>query len=154
MNWVLMPLRRFADFEGRSRRTEFWLFMLVVLVVQLLANYADSAARNPALIGRMRTAEALVTLIAAGPVAAVSVRRLHDVGRAGWWMLALAIPYAIWVLTVDGSAINSGALLVFAIAALGLLVMLVQPGTAGPNAFGDSPKAIDGEPVAGDDRPV
>ncbi len=141
MNWVTMPLRRFADFTGRSRRLEFWVFVLAVLLVQLLANYTDSAARNPALLGRMRTAEAVFTLAAMIPTAAVSVRRLHDIGHSGAWMLGLGVPYAIWLATADGSTINWAALLVFAGAALVLLVLLVQPGAAGPNPYGPDPKA-------------
>lgn len=149
MKWVVTPLRRFADFAGRSRRTEFWVFVLVVLVGQLLANYVDSAARNPALLGRMRSAEALFTLVALVPTAAVSVRRLHDLGRSGWWMVVLAVPYALWLATASGSAINSAALLAFAVAALVLLVLLVQPGQNGPNRYGHDPKADADAVVAG-----
>jgi uncharacterized membrane protein YhaH (DUF805 family) len=154
MNWILMPLRRFADFAGRSRRTEFWVFVLVVLVGQLLANYTDAAARSATLVGRMRMVEALYTLAVLVPTAAVSARRLHDVGRSGWWMLVFALPYFAWVVTANGSAINSAALIVFAVTALALLVLLVQPGTPGPNRYGESPKAATPEAVAEADRPV
>lgn len=151
MKWVISPLRRFADFAGRSRRMEFWVFVLMVLVGQLLANYTDALARAPALIGRLHTTEALFTLAALVPTAAVSVRRLHDLGRSGWWMLLLAVPYALWLATASGSAINSGALLIFAIAALGLLVVLVQPGDTSPNRYGDDPKAGTDAAVARDE---
>jgi uncharacterized membrane protein YhaH (DUF805 family) len=154
MKWVLQPIRRFADFAGRSRRTEFWVFVLVFLIGQLIANYVDVAAGSPLLIGRMYTIEALFTLGIMVPMAAVSVRRLHDVKRSGWWMLLLAVPYATWVLTVNGSAINSGALMLLAIAGLGLFALLVQPGTAGSNAYGDDPKGAVAETVAGGDPAV
>lgn len=152
MNWVTVPLRRFAEFKGRSRRTEFWVFILAILLGQLLANYVDAAAQAPTMLGRMRTVEAIFTLALLVPVAAVSVRRLHDIGRSGCWMLVLALPYATWLATTSGSAINSGALLVFAVAALGLMVLLVQPGTAGPNGYGADPKAA--TPVAADGSAV
>jgi len=152
MNWVMIPLRRSVDFSGRSRRTEFWVFALVVLTGQLLATYLDVALGSTALLGRMRTLEAIFTLALLVPISAVSVRRLHDTGRAGWWMLLLALPYVIWLATTNGSAVNSAALLAFALASLGLFVLLVQPGTAGENAYGEDPKGD--TPVADDKTAV
>jgi uncharacterized membrane protein YhaH (DUF805 family) len=154
MKWVVAPLRRFGDFMGRSRRTEFWVFVVVVLVGQLVANYVDLSAGTSALVGRMRTFEALFTIAVLIPVAAVSVRRMHDVGRSGWWMLLIAVPYTTWQATANGAALNSAALLLFALAAVGLFVLLVQPGTAGDNGYGADPKADATEAVAGKDAAV
>lgn len=149
MRWVLMPLSRMTDFAGRSRRTEFWIFALAILLGQLIVDYGDAATGSAAMIGRLRVGGALFMLAALLPMAAVSVRRMHDIGRSGWWMAALFLPYAIWIATPNDTTLNSAALLVFAVAALGLLVLLVQPGVSGANRYGENPKRLDDENLTG-----
>jgi uncharacterized membrane protein YhaH (DUF805 family) len=70
----------YADFKGRSRRSEYWWAYLFTLLVSGVI-----AAIIPALAGVW----SLATLV---PSIAVSVRRLHDIGKSGWWLLLALIP--------------------------------------------------------------
>ena len=87
MEWYLKVLSQYADFEGRARRKEYWMFTLfhgiaaVILVVIDLLLFGDPAFFYGVYI--------LGTLI---PAFAVSVRRLHDIGKSGWWILISFIP--------------------------------------------------------------
>ena len=129
MEWMLMPLRRYADFSGRSRRKEYWMFALfeviVFTVVGLLAGMllgfgdpADPAAG--ALGGGMLIVFVLLALVFLIPGLAVTVRRFHDQDKSGWFVLLMLIPYL-------------GGLVV--------LVFMCLEGTRGPNRYGADPKA-------------
>ena len=131
MQPMLLPLRRYAEFRGRSSRSEFWLFLLFLIVALALLGavetilgigggydrtvitypgyyWADVRQHGGPLTGLF----ALAMLI---PLLAVAVRRLHDSGHSGWWLLIGLIPAA-------------GELV--------LLIFLVQRGDAGSNRFG------------------
>jgi uncharacterized membrane protein YhaH (DUF805 family) len=122
---VKMSLARYASFGGRARRSEYWYFTLVHLLVILLAMVVSYLAMlaNPAL------AIILYSIVFYGTLSthlALSVRRLHDVNRSGWWYLLGIVPL---------------------LGALVLLVWFCTDGTRGPNRFGADPKAS--EIVAG-----
>ncbi len=144
MNWMILPLKRYADFKGRSRRLEFWMFALLnvivwtVLVAMQLATVggmaqlaADNDGNPLAIYGALFSGVfgiilalwALGTII---PSIAVTVRRLHDRDMSGWWYLGVFV----------GSLIP----LVNILVSLGFLVLMLLPGTAGPNRFGSDPK--------------
>ena len=138
MHWMLMPLRRYADFSGRSRRREYWMFFVLNLLIAAvvwgllaatyLAGMSESAmtvVMTPVFILYGLAALALII-----PGLAVTVRRLHDTDRSGWNILLGAIPLI-------------GAIL--------LLVFYCTEGTRGPNRFGPDPKAGEG---AGDGAAV
>jgi uncharacterized membrane protein YhaH (DUF805 family) len=141
MKWVLMPFRRLTDFGGRSRRTEFWLFWLAALVLQMLTSYVDASSAQNVIFGGMGPFTLILTLILLTPAATVGVRRLHDIGRSGWWMLLFGLPYAGWLASVEAGSQNVAAALALLLGSIVLLVLLVQPGTPGDNAFGADPKA-------------
>ena len=143
MEWMLMPLKRYADFSGRSRRKEFWMFFLlnflVYAVVFGLAFGTGSmgeaiSAANPANglevysamfsgVGLIAALWALATFI---PNIAVGVRRLHDRDMSGWWYL--------------GFIVLSMIPLVGLLASIAFLVVMALEGTRGPNRFGADPK--------------
>jgi uncharacterized membrane protein YhaH (DUF805 family) len=118
MNWVMKALKQYADFNGRSQRTEYWLFVLFVLVVsfvlslidKMIGTYSDSG------IGLLSGIFSLAVLL---PGIAVGVRRLHDTGRSGWWLLIALVPL---------------------IGEIVLIVFMVQDSVPGTNAYGPSPK--------------
>jgi uncharacterized membrane protein YhaH (DUF805 family) len=126
MEWMLMPLKRYADFSGRSRRKEFWMFELFILLVfaafMILGAILGGGLGNSSgggilatLIGILYLVFALGMLI---PSIAVTVRRLHDLDKSGWMLLIAFIPLV-------GSII--------------LLVWYCTQGTSGPNRFGEDP---------------
>jgi len=118
--WALLPFRRYAQFEGRSGRREFWMFYLLVVVVggALFAlalqddNLYGEAPASAALAYLLLIVGILVTVI---PYLAVQVRRLHDLGRSGWFALINIIPY---------------------IGPVALLVLMAMPGIEGENEYG------------------
>lgn len=143
MDWMLMPLRRYAEFSGRSRRKEYWMFALLMMIVYaiggammfsaLLPLMTAGAVPDPALFTPGFWAGAgllgLFTLAIIVPAIAVTVRRLHDRDMSGWWYLGVVILGQIPYL---GGLIN-----------LGFLVLMALPGTPGPNRFGPDPKGGD-----------
>ena len=190
MNWMLMPLRRYADFSGRSRRMEFWmwqLFLWVVSMVMLVIGMIVIGSAMFAVLGSNPDAfsssgdysydstyysdvdseAAAATIGVAGivifglfglfglatfiPNLAVTIRRLHDTDRSGWWILAPLAPYAVGlfmgimaVAAPDLSIVAGLVMLLAMLAALGLGIMLLVfyclEGTRGPNRFGPDPK--------------
>ncbi|MBB5736914.1 MULTISPECIES: DUF805 domain-containing protein [Xanthomonas] len=127
MEWMLLPLKRYADFNGRSRRKEYWMFMLLQAIVLLVLGGLFGVAA--ALMGGENGPGALAWLIAAimvivvlafiVPSIAVTVRRLHDQGKSGWFYLISLVPYV-------------GGFIV--------LVFMCLEGTPGANEYGENPK--------------
>lgn len=121
MNWYLEVLRKYAVFQGRARRKEYWMFTLVSFLVSIAISFAVGMVG--ALLGLDRTITMLLTLTytlaVLIPSLAVMVRRLHDTGRSGWWLLILLVPL---------------------IGALALLVFTIQDSEPGTNDYGRNPK--------------
>lgn len=166
MHWMFLPLKRYAEFSGRSRRTEYWMFFLFQILLGvafwvLLAIVGGSALMtggDPTALAAAGGAAmiifalyGLVSLALIIPAIAVTVRRLHDTNRTGWWVLA---PIAGYVLMFIGGIMAAGSpdnpglggilVLVGGIAALVLalvlLVFMFLEGTRGPNNYGPDPK--------------
>jgi len=121
MNWYLKVLRQYGDFEGRARRKEYWMFVLINILVGFIFTVLDDMfglADEETGTGVFSTLYGLAVLI---PSLAVSVRRLHDTGRSGWWILIVLIPVlgAIW-----------------------LIVLLATDGKPGQNQYGINPKEV------------
>ena len=126
MNWMLMPLRRYFDFSGRSRRKEYWMFVLfyvLVGAVLALAFFATMSDQSDGTTNGMSSAfvwvGGLFLLALFIPSVAVQVRRFHDQDKSGWFILLGLIPY---------------------IGGIVVLVFMCLPGTIGPNRFGPDPK--------------
>lgn len=121
MNWYLKVLRQFADFSGRARRKEYWMFalfnMIFIIVAMILDNVLGLTVGGLP-YGLFYFLYALVILI---PGLAVSVRRLHDVGKSGWMILISLIPIVggIW-----------------------LLVLMLTDSNPGDNEYGVNPKTV------------
>jgi uncharacterized membrane protein YhaH (DUF805 family) len=96
MNWYFGVLRKYSQFEGRARRLEYWMFMfwhiLILLALSLFATRWDSG------IGAYLDVMYVVMVII--PSLAVTVRRLHDTGRSGWWVLLGLVPIVSFFLVV------------------------------------------------------
>lgn len=114
MEYFIGGLKKYADFTGRARRKEFWMYTLFYLIFYVLAAVIDVALGTMIFAGIY----ALVLLI---PTIAISARRLHDTGRSGWWQLIGLIPL---------------------IGAIVLLIFYVQD-SLGENEYGPNPKAVE-----------
>jgi len=121
-----MPLKRYADFSGRSRRKEYWMFVLfqILLLVPLMLVAALFTAPAPDSADPMSSIGVLILVLVYLavffiPGLAVQVRRFHDQDKSGWFILLGFIPYL-------------GGLI--------LLVFMCIEGTRGPNRFGPDPK--------------
>lgn len=120
MNWYLEVLRKYAVFSGRARRREYWFFVLFNFIISLVfvaLDFLFGTIDLQAGVGLLSGLYALAVLI---PGLAVSVRRLHDTGRSGWWLLIALVPI---------------------IGAIVLLVFFVTDSEAGTNQYGPNPKA-------------
>ena len=141
MEWATLPLKKYADFTGRSRRKEFWFFVLLMIAVSVVANIIDGILGMSTLIGGIYGP---VTLLAAlffvVPQFSVGVRRLHDTNRSGWWVLLGCVPIAVLVLVMLTGSWSVGLLnlVVFV-----LLYFYVLEGTPGPNQYGPDPKGAE-----------
>lgn len=126
MDLMFQPLRKYADFQGRARRAEYWLFLLFVWIVEVAivaltgalgADPEVGEVSGPMILGYgLLGVFGLAILV---PSLALSVRRLHDTNRSGWWLLVALIPF---------------------LGALVLIVFSLLDGTPGPNRFGEDPK--------------
>ena len=143
MHWMTLPLTRYAEFSGRSRRMEYWMFSLflilasaVLLVIELAAGIDETFGAGGGPLSLIFT---LATLI---PSLSVSVRRLHDIDRTGWW---LAMPLLAVFLFGFAAATQVGWLAAIAgigvfVSVIVMLIFTVSNGTPGPNRFGPDPK--------------
>lgn len=109
----------YVAFHGRASRGEYWWAMLFLAAVTLALSAVDAATlgagpEDPSLLSSLF---AVLTLL---PTIAVSVRRLHDIDRSGWWVLLSLVPLVGFIV---------------------LLFFHIQPGTAGPNRFGTTREA-------------
>ena len=121
MNWYLKVLKNYAVFIGRARRKEYWMFALFNLIISIVAIIMDNVlgtAIEDVGYGLFYLLYGMAVLI---PGLAVSVRRLHDVGKSGWMIFISLIPIigAIW-----------------------LLVLLVTDSDSGENQYGPNPKEV------------
>ncbi|MFI8434256.1 DUF805 domain-containing protein [Streptomyces sp. NPDC079020] len=112
MNWYLDVLKNYAGFSGRARRKEYWMFVLfnIIAAVILMAIGAAIGTQVPYYIY-------IVAVIV--PSLAVIVRRLHDTGRSGWWILISLVPLVGGII---------------------LLVFLATEGKYEANEYGANPK--------------
>jgi uncharacterized membrane protein YhaH (DUF805 family) len=139
MEWALLPLKKYSDFTGRSRRKEFWLFILLMIVVSVVATTIDSMLGMSGLIfGVYGPLTLIVALALLTPQLSVSIRRLHDTNRSGWWVLLGFVPVVTMILSYQtGLAVLN----LLSLVAFVLIYFFVLDGTRGPNQYGPDPKA-------------
>jgi uncharacterized membrane protein YhaH (DUF805 family) len=121
MEWYLMVWKRYAEFSGRSRRKELWMFVLFNMIVAL-ALYVPAlvaATQGSSLSTIFFVLYFIYVLAALVPGWAVGARRLHDIGKSGWWWLIALVPFV-------------GAII--------LIVFWVMEGQPGDNEYGPNPK--------------
>lgn len=119
MNWFLTALKKYAMFSGRAQRAEYWYFVLFYILIFIGLSVIDSITGSFSAEAGMGLLGGILTLALLIPSIAVGVRRLHDTGRSGWWLLIVLVPLV-------------GAII--------LLVFTVQDSAPGENAYGRNPK--------------
>ena len=102
MNWWITCMKKYAEFSGRARRTEYWMFVLFNLVFAIVAIVLDDVLGLASEDTGYGLLTALFSLAIILPSWAVTVRRLHDIGKSGWWIFINFIPYigGIWLLVL------------------------------------------------------
>jgi len=108
--------KKYAEFDGRSRRAEFWYFFLFNLIASAILGFIGSMMGD-----RNNILSSLYSLVVLIPSFAVFFRRMHDLGKSGWWWLMGLIPVigTIW-----------------------LIVLLATDGNSGENKYGPDPKGV------------
>jgi uncharacterized membrane protein YhaH (DUF805 family) len=113
LSWYLQALKKYAVFSGRSRRMEYWYFVLFNIIVSIVLGVIDGLLGTSGLLSGIYSLAVLI------PTLAVTVRRLHDIDRSGWWILIALVPL---------------------IGVIVLLVFALLEGTPGDNQYGPNPK--------------
>ncbi len=109
MKWYLMVIKQYANFDGRARRKEYWMFILFNLIASYALFGLDYLFGTQVIPG-LGILSSLYSLAVIIPSLAVSVRRLHDLGKSGWMYLIIFIPIigAIWLIVLDATVGNVG----------------------------------------------
>ncbi len=119
MNWYLEVLKKYAEFNGRARRKEYWYFMLFNFLISIFLaaiDFVSGSFNVETGVGLLSGIYSLAVLI---PGISVTVRRLHDTDRSGWWLLIPLIPI---------------------IGGIVLFIFMVQDSASGDNQYGPNPK--------------
>jgi uncharacterized membrane protein YhaH (DUF805 family) len=130
MNAYFAALKKYGDFSGRARRSEYWSFSLISAAIYLVLLCTDIfvqagkdtdslAGNNGYSLGFLGILAVIYYLAVMLPSLAVFVRRLHDTGRSGWWWFISIVPI---------------------VGAIVILVFLVTDSQPGPNKYGPNPK--------------
>ncbi|MER7901141.1 DUF805 domain-containing protein [Streptomyces sp. NPDC096046] len=114
MHWYVDVLKKYAVFSGRARRQEYWMFTLFSVIISVVLAIIDAVIGSN-ILGLIYSLAVLL------PSLGVAVRRLHDTGRSGWWILIALIPL---------------------VGAIVLIVFLASEGKQEPNKYGPNPKAV------------
>ena len=115
IDWYLSVLKKYAVFTGRARRSEFWYFVLANFLIAIALNVVDFTVGSYGAISVIYSVALLI------PSLAVSVRRLHDTNRSGWWLLLYFIPLIGFIV---------------------LIIFFVEDSNPGDNNYGPNPKLV------------
>jgi uncharacterized membrane protein YhaH (DUF805 family) len=118
MEWFIKVVKSFS-FGGRARRKEYWMFFLFVIVISFLLGLLDAILGTYSKRAEIGLLGGLFVLAIVIQSIAVGVRRLHDTGRSGWWLLINFVPFV-------------GPIIV--------LVLMILEGQQGENRYGPDPK--------------
>jgi uncharacterized membrane protein YhaH (DUF805 family) len=148
IDWYLKVVRdNYANFSGRARRSEYWYYILCSVIISMILGLADYFIGFQ--INVLRGIYGLAVFI---PGLAVLVRRMHDIGRSGWFIFTFLIPFLIgvvWIRIVTESVFANLETSTFGIlipllltlgGAIWMLVLLCKDGNTGVNKYGPDPK--------------
>jgi len=139
MSWFISALKKYAVFKGRASRKEFWLFILFYIIFGFVASVIDrligfTPYRSDMMYGmNFGIVYMLYFLATIVPFIAVTIRRLHDTNRSGFWIVLYFLSMILPVVPIIGFILGLIALIY-------LLVLLCLEGTPGPNNYGPDPR--------------
>lgn len=113
--FMICVMQKYADFNGRARRKEYWMFYLVYIIAVILLSVIDGLILSMPILTGIFSLGMIVPCLAAG------VRRLHDVGKSGWFLLVSLVPI---------------------VGPIYLLYLFILEGTPGENRYGPNPKGM------------
>ncbi len=119
MNWCIEVLKKYAVSSGRARRKEYWVFVLINVIITIALSFIDLALGLFDPVIGLGLCSGLYSLAIFIPNISVGIRRLHDTNRSGWWLLVFLVP-------IIGTII--------------LIVLLALDSTSGDNQYGPNPK--------------
>jgi uncharacterized membrane protein YhaH (DUF805 family) len=126
MKWYFKVFKQYADFSGRARRKEYWMFMLFNIIAVFVIVIADNVFNVTPMRGMpLGTLYCMYIAAMLIPMLAVSVRRLHDTGKSGWWIFINLIPFPF-------------------VGSIWFLVLMLTEGEQDANPYGANPKEHDG----------
>lgn len=147
----ICALRKPVTIKGRAPRSEFWWYYLAIVLAGFVFGLLSLIPFLGQLLYLAFTIFSIVTTFT------VTVRRLHDINRSGWWIISVYLAFAVMFLIAAigivagsetiislGFILGGGAAFILYIV---LLVFSVLPGTKGPNRFGPDPLAASAQPV-------
>lgn len=113
MEFFIRAYKNYANFSGRDTRQQFWMFYLFYVIASIILNVIDSVIDTGGLLA------GIFSLASFLPAISITTRRLHDIGKSGWWQLIVLIPL---------------------IGLIVLIVFMVKEGVVGDNQFGNDPR--------------
>jgi len=116
MHYYIQVLKNYVTFSGRARRSEYWYFVLFNLIASVVLGVLDAIMQVAGGVGFLGLLYTLAVLL---PTIAVGVRRMHDIGKSGWWLLLPIIPLVGLIV---------------------MIVFLVKDSVPGENQYGPNPK--------------
>ena len=119
MNWYLKCWQQYADFGGRARRKEYWMFCLFNAIISFVISFILGIVAGLTGMMELILMSYIYALAVFVPSLAVCVRRLHDVGKSGWMYLIVFIPIVGWIW---------------------LFILFCQDSQYGVNEYGENPK--------------
>lgn len=94
MQWYLKVIKNYVGFHGRAARKEYWMFVLINFIIAFVIGFFEGLFDLPQFLST------LYTLFVLLPSLAVGVRRLHDTGKSGWWLLISLVPFIGWIILI------------------------------------------------------
>lgn len=157
---LMRLLQLLLEFDGRARRQELWAVALFVLGAEIAVRVTSVGllyALNPRLsmqeaVASLYPAMVIIDALLFCPLAAITVRRLHDRDRGGWWALPYLLPTYLFLHALNTGRLPTSALVLGVLVACGIALILAYAidlgwchGTAGPNRFGPDPRPWDSD---------
>jgi uncharacterized membrane protein YhaH (DUF805 family) len=148
IDYYIGAFRKYADFSGCARRSEYWWFILLTSIVFILVSFISESLNIKEDVG------GIYTLISSIPLLAVIARRLHDVGKSGWLqLLGFVAPWVLGLLVIlialTGGRVQSVLIILIAFSIIPIYILIrlfilyIKDSTPGANKYGPNPKGIE-----------